>query len=42
MRLLEVPSPIRNVYLRRRFVCVGGKGISKLLRLSLKVPPPVL
>ena len=44
---LEVPPPIRNVYERRRFVCVcvwvggGGKGNLKLLRLSLKVPPPV-
>ena len=42
---LDVPPPIRNVYQRRsRFVCVcggGGKGNLKLLRLSLKVPPPV-
>ena len=44
---LEVPPPIRNVYQRRsRFVSVrggggGGKGNLKLLRLSLKVPPPV-
>ena len=46
---LEVPLPIRNVYKRRRFFCVcvcvggwgGGKGNLKLLRLSLKVPPPV-
>ena len=47
---LEVPLPIRNVYKRRRFLCVcvcgrvgggWGKGNLKLLRLSLKVPPPV-
>ena len=47
---LEVPLPIHNVYKRRRFVCVcvcvwggGGrsKGNLKLLRLSLKEPPPV-
>ena len=42
----DVPPSIRNVYQRRRrFVCVWGgggvKGNLKLLRLSLKVPPPV-
>ena len=44
---VEVPPPIRNVYYRCRFVCVwgsgggGGKWNLKVLRLSLKVPPPV-
>ena len=42
---LEVPPSIYNVYKRRRFKCVcvwgGGKGNLKLLRLPLKVPPPV-
>ena len=43
---VEVPPPIRKVYYRRRFVCVcgwggGGKWNLKVLRLSLKVPPPV-
>ena len=41
--LLERPPLILNVYQRRRFVGVGGWGIKslKLLRLSLKVPPPI-
>ena len=43
---LEVPRRIRNVVNVVVVFCVcgagrGGKGNLKLLRLSLKVPPPV-